>query len=188
MDDSTLRTSTQGLIKGAQAIREDFIINADGSPWAEITLRLPMKGESGLSNPVSEWAGKQPESEPYQPFDAAEAEEEYTGVIVDATGLGARPAMVVQLLAGKDQRVVYGPHTADRNVAMEIGYAGYASSVDQAKSLERVGENPLVVRATGVMGDKKANLVISEDDALAVYAADMKSGFLKDCKVVYVLD
>ena len=188
MADSTLKTATQGLIKGARVVREDFTVNMDGSPWAEITLRLQLQGAEGLSNPVSDWAMKQPAVESYHPFSPTDFEEEYTGVIVDATGLGARPAMVARLLAGEDQRVVYGPHNGDRETAMNIGYVAYASSVEQARTLERTGENPLVVRAIAVVGKKKADLVISEEDAITIYTTDMKNGFLKDCKVVLVLD
>jgi len=113
----------------------------------------------------------------------------YTGLIVDASGLGARPAMSPRLLVDPEGNEIYGPQSVDREVAMNIGFAGYASSVDRAKGLDkRLGENPMVVKATGCSGGRKTDLLLSKDDASTLYDANLDRNFLKDCKVVMVIN
>lgn len=110
----------------------------------------------------------------------------YTGIIIDASGLGARPALVPRVLtpAGKE---IYGPSAVDRVKAMKEGMVSYSSMVEKARKYDRAGTNPLVIKATGVQGSKKSDLVVTEADALTLLAADIASGLLKDCKVVFVL-
>lgn len=113
----------------------------------------------------------------------------YTGLIVDASGLGARPAMSPRLLVDPEGNEIYGPQSVDREVAMNIGFAGYASSVDRAKGLDkRLGSNPMVVKATGCSGGRKTDLLLSKDDASTLYDANLDRNFLKDCKVVMVIN
>ena len=192
---SHLRTSTSGVIRNAAVMRENVMIGSDGSPWAEVTIRLLLNGEYGLSGPAAQWAiSPQGGSNTFAPkegnTDSHEISQEkrYTGLIVDASGLGARPAMVVKVLAEDDLRTVYGPHAVDRNAAMKTGFAAYSSSVAEAFKVKRAGENPLVIKARSVAGSNKADLVITSDDAARLYGADLQGGFLKQCKVVVVIN
>ncbi len=112
--------------------------------------------------------------------DAAAASGEVSGIIVDASGLGARPALSPKVLT-PDGREVYGPSRVPRDLVMNVGLVAYANSVSRAKDIERVGANPLVVRAVSTGGSNKANLVISEQDARLIAELGTRGGVFDQC-------
>ncbi len=113
----------------------------------------------------------------------------YTGVIIDASGLGARPALVAKLRT-PDLKVFYGTHLVPRELAMNFGLAGYAGTAKQARSTHksRIGESPLVVKGLRAHGTRKADIVLSEQDSQRVVLADLKGKFLQKAKVVIVIN
>lgn len=110
-----------------------------------------------------------------------------TGLIVDASGLGAKPAMSPRILA-PDERVIYGLLIVDESYVIQNGIVSYAHGMDEAKKMKRAGLNPLVIRATAVSGPMQADLVVSESDAEKIAAENKLHGFLKKCNVVIVID
>ncbi|GFM37508.1 LPP20 family lipoprotein [Desulfovibrio psychrotolerans] len=110
----------------------------------------------------------------------------FTGVLIDARGLDARPALipVVQDEPGSD---VYGSRLANRETAVQNGIAGYARTAEGASVLGRVGANPAVIRPVGVRGKARTNLVVSEADAVLLRRLASEA-VLGDCRVVIVLD
>lgn len=107
----------------------------------------------------------------------------YTGIIIDATGLGAKPCMSPKIFSESGEEV-YGTLNISPDVAIEEGIVSYAKTVTAAKNLPRAGENPYIVRANRVEGSFKANLIISREDAEIL--KEMKD-VLKKCRVVIVL-
>jgi hypothetical protein len=112
----------------------------------------------------------------------------YTGLIVDASYLGARPAMKPRIYS-PDNEEVYGDSKASREIALGNGYVGWADTPETArtKHVKRVGRNPLVVRAVEATGKHKSDLVVSREDALVIERADRAGGFLKECKVAIAI-
>ena len=113
----------------------------------------------------------------------------YTGLIVDASGLGARPALVAKLRT-PDLKIIYGTRIVPREVAMNLGLAGYASSRDEARKTltTRLGPSPLVVKGLRAHGSKKADIVLSDEESQKVVLADLKGKFLQKASVVIVID
>ncbi len=113
----------------------------------------------------------------------------YTGVIIDASGLGARPALGAKLRT-PDLKVFYGTHLVPRELAMNFGLAGYAGTAKQARATHksRIGESPLIVKGLRSHGTRKADIVLSEEDSQRVVLADLKGKFLQKAKVVIVID
>lgn len=190
--DVALRSSTDGLIKGAREIAMEQTEFEDGSIWVEITMGIVLTGEKGLSSAVVPWMQRRTQAAPPKlftvgakpPADVPEA----TGLIVDASGLGVKPAMAPRVLVqGRDEEL-YGRVNMDRSAAVRFGVVGYTDSVDKARSLtERVGANPMVVKAVASGGAHSADVLLSTDDAARVVAANMKGDFLKECRVVFVV-
>ena len=87
----------------------------------------------------------------------------YTGLIVDAKGLGIRPAMAPKIIDETGQEV-YGSKYVSRDWAVQIGMVGYDKDVSRAKSNDRVTNNPLVVKALRVSGPNKADIVVSRSE------------------------
>jgi hypothetical protein len=116
------------------------------------------------------------------------APEAYTGLIVDASYLGARPAMKPRIYS-PDSEEVYGDSKASREVALKNGYVGWADTPETArtKHVKRVGTNPLVIRAVEATGKHNSDLVVSREDALIIERADRAGGFLQECKVAIAI-
>ena len=111
---------------------------------------------------------------------------EYTGLIVDARGLGGNPAFVPKIL-DDEGREVYSPAFARRTYAVDLGLVLYENDLNRAMENERVGKQPLVVKALDVSGKLRTDPVISAQDALLIHAAAARRNFLERCRVVIVL-
>ncbi|WP_315437226.1 LPP20 family lipoprotein [uncultured Selenomonas sp.] len=104
----------------------------------------------------------------------------YTGVIIDCTGLGLRPAMSPVIKAENGQPI-YGYKNLDVDKVVASGMASYAHSDAEAT---RAGANPLHLRAVSV--DHNANPVLSAGDANRLLLENSASGFLDATNVVFL--
>ncbi len=104
----------------------------------------------------------------------------YTGVIIDCTGLGLRPAMSPVIKAENGQPI-YGYKNLDVDKVVQNGMASYAHSDAEAT---RAGANPLRLRAVSV--DRSANPVLSAGDANRLLLENSASGFLDATNVVFI--
>jgi len=200
MFDDMIKTQVQGAIRGARQIGQPKYLS-DTS--VEVVYEVKMADISRVLLPMAEKA-------PTLTFDnvtatapagtaAAPAEQQQagtdtgvksggvTGIIIDGTGLGLRPAMSPRIL-NQGGSVVYGPGQYSRDYAAANGVAGYAKSLDQAKSDTRVQGNPLIIRAASTSGSTSADVIISNADAGKLAVADGAAGLLKNCRVMFVLD
>ena len=111
----------------------------------------------------------------------------FTGLIIDATGLGVRPAMAPKII-DENGNEVYGTGYVSRDYAVQIGVVGYEKDLNRAKSNERVTDNPIVVKGIKASGSNKADIVISNMDASNVSASAKNLNFMEQCKVMIILD
>ena len=200
MFDDVIKTQVQGAIRGARQIGQPKYLS-DTS--VEVVYEVKMADISRVLLPMAEKA-------PTLTFDdtnvsvsgtvASAAEQQQagtadtgvksggvTGIIIDGTGLGLRPAMSPRIL-NQGGSVVYGPGQYSRDYAAANGVAGYAKTLDQAKSDTRVQGNPLIIRAASTSGSSSADVIISNADAGKLAVADGAGGLLKNCRVMFVLD
>ena len=200
MFDDVIKTQVQGAIRGARQIGQPKYLS-DTS--VEVVYEVKMADISRVLLPMAEKA-------PTLTFDdtnvsvsgtvASAAEQQQagtadtgvksggvTGIIIDGTGLGLRPAMSPRIL-NQGGSVVYGPGQYSRDYAAANGVAGYAKSLDQAKNDTRVQGNPLIIRAASTSGSTSADVIISNADAGKLAVADGAAGLLKNCRVMFVLD
>jgi len=111
----------------------------------------------------------------------------YTGLIVDARGLGLRPAMAPKVLDEQGEEI-YGSRFVSREYAVDIGMAGYDKDINRARSNERVTANPLIVKGLKASGPNRTDVVIAAGEAARIHAAAADMNFLQRCKVMFVLD
>ncbi|MBI5551079.1 MAG: hypothetical protein HY911_06175 [Desulfobacterales bacterium] len=123
---------------------------------------------------------------PPQPMAPAPLEGQ-SGLIVDARGIGAKPAMV-PLLLDENGKQVYGPAFISREYAVQHGVCEYDRSVDKPAQRERVAPNPLIIKGLRTLHDQSCDIVISNADADRLRDASANLGFLKQCRVIIVLD
>ena len=199
MFDDVIKTQVQGAIRGARQIGQPKYLS-DTS--VEVVYEVKMADISRVLLPMAEKA-------PTLTFDdtnvsvsgtvAAAPEQQQagtdtgvksggvTGIIIDGTGLGLRPAMSPRIL-NQGGSVVYGPGQYSRDYAAANGVVGYAKTLDQAKSDTRVQGNPLIIRGASTSGSTSADVIISNADAGKLAVADGAAGLLKNCRVMFVLD
>ena len=106
---------------------------------------------------------------------------QYTGLIVDCSGLGLQTAMAPALYTD-GKKVVYGLENFSHEQVINRGYVGYSNSA--SSGVQRAGSNPMVVKAQSV--EHFFNPVISKDDAARILAENQMNGFLSTGNVVFV--
>jgi hypothetical protein len=200
MFDDVIKTQVQGAIRGARQIGEPKYLSDTSVEvvyevkMADISLvLLPMAEKAptltfdNVNVTVSGTVAAAPEQQQAGTADTGVKSGGVTGIIIDGTGLGLRPAMSPRIL-NQGGSVVYGPGQYSRDYAAANGVAGYAKSLDQAKSDTRVQGNPLIIRAASTSGSTSADVIISNADAGRLAVADGAAGLLKNCRVMFVLD
>ncbi|MBI4081263.1 MAG: hypothetical protein HY423_01500 [Candidatus Lambdaproteobacteria bacterium] len=111
----------------------------------------------------------------------------YSGLVIDARGTGIVPAMSPKVY-DPDGREVYGSAYVSRDFAIKQGMVGYVKSVEAAQTNDRVKGNPALIKAVKSQGANNADLVVSKEDADGLRAASQGQTFLREARVMIVLD
>ena len=106
---------------------------------------------------------------------------QYTGLIVDCSGLGLQTAMAPALYTD-GKKVVYGLENFSHEQVINRGYVGYSNSA--SSGVQRAGSNPMIVKAQSI--EHFFNPVISKEDAARILAENQMNGFLSTGNVVFV--
>ncbi|HEX7534661.1 MAG TPA: hypothetical protein VF343_05345 [Syntrophales bacterium] len=183
VESDVINAQVEGLVKGAKVVNQDYL--SDGT--VEVTLRMPMTG--GFAQVIVPKAlEKKPEAAPpAPPAGPTPAGDVFTGMVVDARGLQARPAMAPKVL-DENGKEVYGSMNVDKEFAVQQGMSGYARDLTAAQSNPRVTNNPVSVKGVKTEGPGKSDIVISNADADKIRGAADNMTFLKKCRVMIVLD
>ena len=171
-----VRSRVEGFVKGfafsAPRYMDDLTV--------EVVARVPLDGLADLVLPA-DFAAR-----PASP--ATHNGSGWTGLVVDARGLGLHPALAPRLI-GEDSAEIYGPAQIDRSWAVRHGVAAYARTEEAARSLkERVGDNPAFVKALRANGEAKTDAVLAPDDAAALRRDPASRQILSEARVVFVVD
>lgn len=111
----------------------------------------------------------------------------YSGMVVDARGMRAVPVLAPRIL-DENLEEVFGPTYVSREFAVQHGVARYITDIGKAKLNDRVSENPLIVKALKVIWPGRCDFIISNADAAKLKSASEHLKFLKECRVIIVLD
>jgi len=140
----------------------------------EIRQIEPLKQVTPAKNPKA--------SRKHPPFS-----ELFTGLVVDARSLRAMPVMAPRIL-DEDLEEVFGPAYASREFAVQWGMVSYAIDVRKAEDNPRISDNPLIVKALKTLSPANCDLIISNADAAKLRRSSEHLVFLKECRVVIVID
>jgi len=184
-------TQVNGLVKGAEVIYYQFM--PDGR--AEVKLRIPLYGN--LAQIVMPLAMAKPPAAPalneaapapaVKMLESLPANAVYTGVVIDARGIQARPAISPRIF-DENGKEVYGLARVDLEYMVKNGMSGYARELTVAQSNQRVGANPIKIKAVRTSGTGKSDIIISNEDAQNIRLSVKSASFLNQCKVMIVLD
>jgi hypothetical protein len=174
-----IRTQVSGFVQGAMVMDKKYM--SDGS--VEVTVGMKLTG--ALADSLL------PKTPPTPPTGIVStpgaAGQTFTGLIIDARGLGIRPAMAPKVI-NEDGKEVYGSAWINRDWAVREGMAGYLRDPLQAQQNPRVTDKPLTVKALKASGDARVDVVISNADAAMIHGASQNLSFLEKCKVIILVD
>lgn len=179
-----VRTKVEGFVKGAKIVKEQEM--PDGS--FETTVEMKLTGDfSGLLLPKPE-----PKVDPLPQYrkpaaTPATGPRSYTGLVVDARGTGAKPALAPRLLNEQGEEAYSVAYVEQRRTAEE-GIVVYAPDPSSAEANPRVTSTPLLVKALRAQGTQRTDLVISDADAQTIHGVPSHFKFLKNAKVLIILD
>jgi len=185
-----VRTAVAGFVKGAQVVYKEW------NPQEEVALvivKIGMTGPKGFGSLMYEKILGDPkikkeivEPQPQYRTKPVKLEEIYDGLIVDATEVNFRPALINRIFNSKGE-VLYDPSKISQKVLVEQGCGEYTNSIEKAKAaLEKRGvKNPLIIKASGTVSP--SDLQVSDEDAVKIYSANQKANFFASAKVAFVL-
>ena len=182
MVDDVISTKVRGFIRGARQNGDPKYLS-DTS--VEVEYSVPMSGISDIMLPpltVPAAAPGESAAAPTSPTAGG-----ITGVIIDARGLKARPAMAPRIL-DQNGNAVYGPGTYSREYAVTNGVAGYSKSLEAAQKDARVMGNPLIIKGVATAGTNRTDITVSNADVSKIDSANRSYSVLKDCRVLILLD
>ena len=215
VESDVIRTQVEGLVRGARIVKTEYL--SDGTVEVTVNMLMSgassgltqaiyprMSGFGGFpATPPAMYPATPPAGYPATPavpatpvVPATPGVQEpaatvpsavYTGLVVDARGIQARPAMSPKILDENGEEV-YGSMHVDREYAVQQGMTGYARDLTAAQSNSRVTNNPFTVKGLKSDGPGKSNIVISNADAAHLRAASENLTFMKKCRVMVVLD
>ncbi|MBF2052960.1 MAG: LPP20 family lipoprotein [Candidatus Sericytochromatia bacterium] len=209
-ESDVIRTRVSALIKGAKPGKPRYM--SDGT--VEVDVTLGVYGNNSLSAAMVPHVLEKKEVKTIEPVYTTPTREpsivmptptptaiptrtpetskpvsgSYTGVIIDARGLGISPAMSPQIKDNDGKEIYIGDRPIDPDLVVNIGIVGYANSLDQARGNARIGNNPLVIKAVQAGGRHKTDAVVSAAHGQQILQADSKSQFLRGSKVIFVID
>lgn len=198
-----IKTNVSALVQGARIVDEKTV---EGGQGYTVRMQVPLFGvtKSVAAAVLPQTAAKKPLPAPVASVTpsvpssvhvdvtlggtaagtaapaGAQAIGGYTGLIVDCSGLGLKPAMSPVIKNDLGQPI-YGYKNLDYDKVVTNGMAGYTSDLSRAA---RAGSNPLVVRAVRLDGG--VNPVLSTADANRVLIENGATGFLDKTNVVFV--
>ncbi len=184
LENDVVYTEIRGVARNFQVVG-DPVYMSDGS--IELTVEM-LLGRDFQDVLVGEMAFAEGSVTPVQFSDIHAGSDVYTGLIVDCRGLGIKPAMAPRVLSQSGEEI-YGSSWADRDWTLAHGLAGYTRSVEQAlENSDRIGGNPLRVKASAVTGSLQADAVIDDQSGKVLHALSENLTFLRECRVIFVVD
>lgn len=170
LENNEIRTQVQGIIQGCKVV--DTRYYSDGG--VDVVVRCPLDG--GIATTLSTVKSVKPLN--------TTGEAKYSGLIIDAVGLKAHPALSPKVLGDAD-KVIYSTEVVQPSALRQQGAASFVRSLEEAQQDPRVGKNPLVVKAVG-LGAEASEVRISAEDAAKLDNINLT--FLAEARVVIVTD
>lgn len=180
-----ITTRVSGVIRGYTVVDTRYMSTGD----VEVTVEVPLSGVGGLGDVLlpSNMGGGQLQGMPVATQQIPTQPSVFTGLIIDAKGLGLRPAMAPKIL-DETGNEIYGSKYVSREWAVQQGMVGYDKDINRARTNDRVTNNPMLVKALKVSGPNKADVVVSGADAAKIHSAAANQNFLDKCKVMFIVD
>ncbi len=171
---SKMRSKIQGVIRNFKVLKTKYY--SDGG--VDLVVQVSLDGQ--LAGTFVKAGAKEADL-------PAQGQAKNTGMIIDARGLKALPALSPKIL-DEDGKVVYSAEYLSQEALENSGVVAYFRDIKAAKKDDRVAPNALVIKALKLGEGSKTNIVLSNADAAKFRdpAANLK--YLAAGKVVLVID
>ncbi len=165
MANDEIRGRVEGAVKGFTITNKRYY--SDSGVEIDVEVPLGMLTDALLPRGESKVALK------------TEGAPTHTGLVIDARGLKVTPSLAPRVVdeAGAP---LYGAEVLSES-ARKVGVAAWVRTVEEARKQERVGDNPLVLRASRADGSA---LVLPAEDAKKL--TDHNNRYLAEGRVVIV--
>ena len=175
---------------GKKAVAPVKVIEGDTSkpeampekPVAEPAPDVKGTSESKVAK-TEEPKAEEPKAEELPPLKLPD----YTGLVVDARTLKLKPALIPRILESSGKEL-YHSEVVSPEGAAENGVALYSRDLTAAQTNSRVTNNPITLKAEKVSDKSPSDIVMSDKDAEIFRAIIKQKGFLKQCRVMIVID
>lgn len=185
----TVRTQVQGRLFGLRPVgKPKYFSDGSLSIRMEASLRQTIPAEllapTKTVSPPSELSSADSSASAVTRIDPNRV---YTGLVIDARGSGVQPAMSPKIY-DENGNELYGSAYVDQEFVQKHGMAGYVKNVKQARENDRVKDSPLVLKALSSSGVNHTDLTLSNADATLLRGMTENLSFLRQARVVIVLD
>ena len=174
-----IQSKVEGMVRNFQVVDTSYW--EDGG--VEVTLEFIMGGQFLDGTLPQSMGGGMPNQYSVSPGQQTA----FTGLIVDARGLGVRPALAPKII-DENGKEVYGSSFVSREYAIQQGMVGYAKDTNQAQKNERVSPTPLFVKGVKADGPNRTDVVITNRDAASIHGLSENLNFLRQCRVMILVD
>ncbi len=111
----------------------------------------------------------------------------YTGIVIDARGLGLNPALFPKVI-DEEGHEVYGVGIIDKRRCIENGIAVYTHQPSRVTRMKRIGVNPYRVVALRADGENRTDIVIPKSEAQKLHSSSTNIRLLREGRVVIIID
>jgi hypothetical protein len=181
-----VRTRVEGMVRQAKVTQEQEL--SDGSFETTVVMKLTdiapsvMPRTEHKTEPIDFKDTGMPLPQPSS----------YTGLVVDARGTGAKPAIAPKLLLSDGEEAYSVAYVDQSSLEGKEGdskrIAWYCQTPDVARAHPRVADSPLMIKAIKAAGQNRTDLVIHDADAQLIHLVPGHFEFLKKAKVLIILD
>jgi len=142
----------EGVVKGFKVVKKRYY----SDQGVEMDVEVPL---SGIAQAVLDASGP-----PAEAVAAKATEGRYSGLLVDARGLGVQPVLAPRLIDASG-RVLYSAESMGADARKDAVPARYFKTLDQATHAPALGGTPLLVKAQKAQG---SDLVLADAEARAL--------------------
>lgn len=144
--------------------------------------RINLLGRNGVMNYI-----QLPfDSEKFPEFEQEKYPVPYTGLIIDARHLKAKPVLLPRIVTDAGLEI-YSPYLVSKYYAIDRGMVAYLQDPMKAMKHRRVGDKPFFTIASDTYGENQTGYTIATEDAIRLLSASSTRKNLKRCRVIILL-
>lgn len=183
-----IREYLNGILRGAEIIEEKLIAQPTENNYGLYKVKMAVRWDQriGLQRELADIMKDLRPGEIYigsSLYEKNGSLTTYTGLIIDATGLGLKPTLFPEIVS-EDGKRLYSFDVVEDEYRRKYSIVEYHKTLSEALKSRRVGGNPLIIGAKAVKDG--VQILIDSDILQEIMKSSKVYDFLKEGKVVIV--